>query len=136
MRARRAAPWAVGFVLAGGLAGCMPSAAPEVSGRALFAENCAVCHGDSGRGDGPAAAGLTPPPIDLTRLSADNDGVFPMARVMSYIDGYTRSDFDSMPEFGEFLDGPLIPVDTGDGILTPTPEPLAALAEYLRSLQR
>lgn len=35
-------------------------------GRVLFAENCAACHGEAGRGDGPAAAGLLPPPRDLT----------------------------------------------------------------------
>src|SRR3972149_3759262 len=30
------------------------------------AARCATCHGDVGRGDGPAAAGLVPPPADLT----------------------------------------------------------------------
>ena len=32
------------------------------SGRALFAENCAACHGETGRGDGPTAASLPGPP--------------------------------------------------------------------------
>ena len=118
-----------------GLAACMPRTEPEVSGRALYAENCAVCHGDGGRGDGPAAAGLTPPPTDLTRLTASHDGSFPLVMVMSYIDGYTRPD-ETMPEFGEILTGPTVMVDTGDGILTPTPAPLLALAEYLETLQR
>ncbi len=128
----------LGAVMAAGLlalAACMPQTEPEVSGRALFAENCAVCHGDGGRGDGPAAAGLTPPPTDLTRLTATHGGSFPLARVMSYIDGYTRPD-DTMPEFGDLLTGPTVMVDTGDGILTPTPQPLLALAEYLETLQR
>ncbi|MGB5050789.1 MAG: c-type cytochrome [Caldilineaceae bacterium] len=31
------------------------------SGRALFAENCAACHGETGRGDGPTAASLPGP---------------------------------------------------------------------------
>ncbi len=31
-----------------------------------FAAHCAVCHGTAGRGDGPAAKGLEPPPSDLT----------------------------------------------------------------------
>ena len=35
-------------------------------GAALFAENCASCHGADGRGDGPAAASLPVPPADLT----------------------------------------------------------------------
>ena len=136
MAARWGALWAgAGVAGALALAACMPPV-PDASGRALYVDYCAVCHGDGGRGDGPAAAGLTPPPVDLTRLSAGNAGVFPLARVMSYVDGYTRSDLDDMPAFGDLLDGPRIPVDTGDGILTPTPEPLLALAEYLRSLQR
>jgi mono/diheme cytochrome c family protein len=39
-------------------------------GRALFRVHCAVCHGDSGRGDGPAArphARFAAPPRNLTR---------------------------------------------------------------------
>ena len=122
--------------LLGGLAACMPPAPPEVSGRALYVDYCAACHGDGGRGDGPAAAGQTPPPVDLTRLSARNRGEFPLVRVMSYIDGYTRDTSEGMPEFGALLEGRMIPVETGPGILTPTPEPLVALADYLRSLQR
>ena len=48
-----------------------PSDAPPrdsggVSGQAVFAANCATCHGDGGLGDGPAATGLEPPPADLT----------------------------------------------------------------------
>jgi high-affinity iron transporter len=31
-----------------------------------FTTHCAACHGAAGRGDGPAARGLTPPPADLT----------------------------------------------------------------------
>lgn len=35
-------------------------------GQALYKKNCAACHGDSGRGDGPAAGALKPPPRDHT----------------------------------------------------------------------
>lgn len=35
-------------------------------GRRLFAANCASCHGADGRGDGPLAKTLNPPPTDLT----------------------------------------------------------------------
>lgn len=31
----------------------------------LYASHCASCHGTSGRGDGPAAAGMDPPPSDF-----------------------------------------------------------------------
>lgn len=37
------------------------------TGEALFAQNCAACHGVTGQGDGPAAHYLTaPPPADFT----------------------------------------------------------------------
>src|SRR5213593_5312573 len=36
------------------------------AGQALFARNCAVCHGESGRGDGTSAAGFATKPADLT----------------------------------------------------------------------
>jgi len=43
-----------------------------VRGRALFQAHCSVCHGQAGRGDGPAAAGLNPKPADLTSAHVDN----------------------------------------------------------------
>ncbi len=119
------------------LAACAPER--EVSGRALYDEYCVSCHGASGKGDGPAATGLPHPPSDLTRIAARNGGTFPMTRVMSVIDGYTRrSDRASvMPELGVVLqEGPLVPYDAGDGVATPTPANLVALAEYLRGIQR
>jgi high-affinity iron transporter len=43
-----------------------PRSAPDPArGAALFAENCAACHGAQGRGDGPAAKGLDPVPADF-----------------------------------------------------------------------
>ncbi len=42
------------------------AAASVVHGVRLYAENCALCHGADGKGDGPAAAGLTVRPADLT----------------------------------------------------------------------
>ena len=43
-----------------------PRGTAGVSGQAVFAANCATCHGETGRGDGPAAVGLEPPPADLS----------------------------------------------------------------------
>lgn len=39
-------------------------AATEAGGE-LYAANCALCHGETGEGDGPAATGMEPPPADL-----------------------------------------------------------------------
>jgi mono/diheme cytochrome c family protein/Tol biopolymer transport system component len=41
--------------------------ATRAAGGRLYAEHCAVCHGASGQGDGPLAAGLAPRPGDLTQ---------------------------------------------------------------------
>ena len=43
------------------------------NGKNLYRENCAVCHGDAGYGDGPAAEDLNPKPANLTaRHAADH----------------------------------------------------------------
>jgi putative copper export protein/mono/diheme cytochrome c family protein len=48
-------------------ASTQPYAAPSVArGAPLFAENCAVCHGAGGRGNGPLAGKLPVRPADLT----------------------------------------------------------------------
>lgn len=44
-----------------------PGATPDLSrGAALYADNCASCHGSNGNGQGPAATGMDPAPIDFT----------------------------------------------------------------------
>ena len=56
-------------------------------GRVEFEANCAVCHGMSGKGDGPAAPYVTPSPANLITISKHNKGVFPFVRVYEVIDG-------------------------------------------------
>ena len=52
----------------GAFSAAMPT--PDVAGAAsLYAAQCAGCHGASGRGDGPAAAGMVPAPIAFTDLT-------------------------------------------------------------------
>ena len=44
----------------------MPANAESIArGRVLFQNNCTICHGESGKGDGPAAATLQIPPANL-----------------------------------------------------------------------
>ena len=64
------------------------SPAQEMSvGQREFDNNCAVCHGASGKGDGVLVGLLTTALPDLTTLSKNNGGVFPVARMYEVIDG-------------------------------------------------
>jgi putative copper resistance protein D len=54
-----------------------PYAAASIEhGAKIYAENCTLCHGAGGKGDGPAAAAMTIHPADLTapHLFAHTDG--------------------------------------------------------------
>ena len=42
------------------------SDAALAAGKSIFAANCASCHGDTGKGDGPDAMMYTPEPADLS----------------------------------------------------------------------
>jgi mono/diheme cytochrome c family protein len=64
-----------------------PTATSPVSGKQMFNEYCAVCHGQDGKGSGPAATALKKKPTDLTQLTAHNNGKFPDSRVARYIEG-------------------------------------------------
>src|SRR5262245_2568144 len=61
----------------------------DVAGSATFKEDCPVCHGTSGRGDGPAAEALTTVPADLTQIAKKHGGKFPFAGVRMTITGET-----------------------------------------------
>jgi mono/diheme cytochrome c family protein len=58
---------------------------PSMSGREIFEYYCTSCHGPEGRGNGPIAGELKTVPADLTRLAANNGGVFPVDRVRAFI---------------------------------------------------
>jgi mono/diheme cytochrome c family protein len=53
-----------------------PTESSVAAGRALYEINCRMCHGDTGRGDGPLASTLpiTPPDYQL-HIPYHNDGV-------------------------------------------------------------
>jgi mono/diheme cytochrome c family protein len=106
------------------------------SGRELYGQYCASCHGIGGLGDGPVAASLSVEVPDLTRLAIRRGGFFDRDRVERIIDGRfvigahgTRT----MPVWGEAL--------SRSGIGDPNAERatrivIGRLADYLWQLQR
>jgi high-affinity iron transporter len=78
----------------------LPSRPPDLAhGAEVYRANCASCHGDQGRGDGPLAAGLDPAPSNLTDWPALSD--------QSPLDFYRRINIGvvgtAMPAFEERL---------------------------------
>jgi len=46
------------------------------AGQALYTTNCASCHGDAAKGDGPAAAALDPMPANLQNTAAETEPAY------------------------------------------------------------
>jgi len=66
----------------------MPSfSAEEVAfGQKLYQAGCALCHGDTGHGDGEDAKELHMVPPDLTQIAARNHGHFPLQQIVNVLD--------------------------------------------------
>jgi mono/diheme cytochrome c family protein len=56
-------------------------------GKLSYESNCAACHGQDGKGDGPVSAELRTRPSDLTSIAKKNGGVFPAEVLYRIIDG-------------------------------------------------
>ncbi|SKA28765.1 high-affinity iron transporter [Enhydrobacter aerosaccus] len=77
-----------------------PSAVPDYArGRALYAENCASCHGATGNGKGVASAGLDPAPIAFTDKDRANErSIFALYQVIEQgLDGTSMASFGHLP---------------------------------------
>lgn len=107
------------------------------TGRQLYTDFCAVCHGADGTGGGVMAEVLTVPPTDLTRLAAD--GTFPTLRVAEQVDGRrpVLAHGGDMPIFGLWFEGDgadvAMPGNGGQPILMS--RPIADLITYLQEIQ-
>jgi len=80
-------PILVAAALALGVSGMAVSADKFDLGKQEYMDKCAVCHGQSGKGDGGVTGILKHAPTDLTVLSKNNGGVFPVDRIYQVIDG-------------------------------------------------
>jgi len=77
-----------------------PAKAPDPArGAALYAENCASCHGAKGDGHGPQATGLDPPPIAFTDAGrARKRSLFALYQVIDQgLDGTAMQSFAHLP---------------------------------------
>jgi len=90
-----------------------PSQALIAKGKTLFTTNCVSCHGANGKGDGVAAASLTPKPRNFTSDKEWINGPKISGIYKTLSEGITGS---AMVAFG-----------------TLTPEDKFALAQYIRS---
>ena len=134
----RTAILSLGLGAALALLGGMAQAQDETIGQQLFVDNCAVCHGVTGKGDGDMAGVLKLPVPDLTILAQQNDGQFPMLKVIHVIDGRTglRGHGNPMPVFADMFGA--AKADSADpygGTLAARGR-VMSVALYLESIQR
>lgn len=97
------------------------------------------CHGVDGRGDGPLAKGMQPPPTDLTTISRRNSGRFPADRLRAIVDG--RDDVRAhgpraMPVWGNRYRQRSDPLETDKAIERHARQRIDSLVRYLKSIQR
>jgi mono/diheme cytochrome c family protein len=83
----------IGFKLAAAagiwlLLGANAALAQGLPGEEDYRNNCSVCHGPTGKGDGQAVTVLPAlKPRDLSQLTKENHGTFPAQKVYQAIDG-------------------------------------------------
>jgi mono/diheme cytochrome c family protein len=73
------------------------------SGKQMYMDYCAACHGMDGKGNGPATEFLKAPPADLTMLAKGNNGKFPTAHfaaVLRFGEGTQAHGTSDMPLWG------------------------------------
>jgi mono/diheme cytochrome c family protein len=112
----------------------VPSPAVE-SGPVLYAQHCASCHGEKGRGDGPAAKSMAATVPDLTQIATRRGGRFPREEIARVIDGlspFTAHGSREMPVWGyEFFD-PRLEDAAAEALAA---ERVNRLVEFLDSIQ-
>lgn len=107
-------------------------------GEEIYLNNCAACHGVDLDGKGGMASVMLIKPKDLRILSENNDGTFPLFRVIQRIDGRDPlvSHGSPMPVYGDFFEGEDVMIKTDAGQPIATSAPVVALIDYLKAKQR
>ena len=104
------------------------------SGKQMYVNYCAPCHGVDGRGQGPVAAALKKQPTDLALLSKNNGGKFPATHIMSVLEfGAANPSHGAaeMPVWGPMLDR----MDNTSAENNVSLLRIGNLSRYLQSLQ-
>ncbi len=112
-------------------------------GRADYKDNCASCHGASGKGDGPMHSFLLKPPSDLTRIAQRHGGQFPQELMWEVIDGRWSGDGGphgsrEMPVWGQEFKARAM-TEPGDSPRTAewsARQRIASLLKYLETIQQ
>lgn len=115
-----------------------PLAAQDADlGQAIYDRYCATCHGVDAQGNGPMAPSLLLQPPDLTTLAARNNGVLPVRRIVTRVDGRDPlvSHGSPMPIYGDFFEGTDVPTKSESGQPIMTSEPILHLLAWLQSVQ-
>ena len=124
------------FALA--LAATPALAQDPAAGLQTYMDHCATCHGVEAKGGGPMAPSLLLQPPDLTTLSARNEGVLPIVRIVTRIDGRDPlvAHGSPMPVYGDFFEGfdVAVKAETGQPIMTS--QPVVDLLAFIASVQR
>jgi mono/diheme cytochrome c family protein len=102
------------------------------SGKQMYTNYCAPCHGVDGKGHGPVATALKTPPPDLTVLTRNNHGKFPDTHIVTVLQN--GADIPShgsaeMPVWGPIL-GKMNQTNPQDRLLR-----MSNLSRYLETLQ-
>jgi len=112
------------------------------SGKLMFRQYCAQCHGMSATGDGPVAPALKKKPANLTVLAKNNGGVFPEDEVRDFINGTKTSASHGtreMPIWGNAFSRPSGTgmASMGSGTITQAQvdEKINTLVNYVKSIQ-
>lgn len=115
------------------------TAQDAASGKELYMQHCAFCHGLEAKGGGPLAGGLVVQPKDLTALKRENNGVFPLERVVMRVDGREAlvSHGSPMPIYGPYFEGDrsvAMRADNGQPMLMSAP--VADITAYMIEIQQ
>jgi mono/diheme cytochrome c family protein len=108
-------------------------------GLETYQENCAVCHGATGVGDGQFASLLTVKTADLTLLSSKNNGQFPFLDVFRIIDGRTTlraHGSSAMPIWGDVFKSEIGASAGPFGSEALVRAKIVSLVDYLETLQK